>query len=209
MNSRSWACAKSIFRSWLPTGAFLLAYFKKQFSLSWRSRLTISRFRSRRSYELRGSFIRRIINNAQRVLRAIGAVCRLHPVSTLRCSRLTRQVQVPIVELWIRETCSIPTLLHTRGEQLQNYDISHVTLTSATTRAYESAIQTRGRTRKLRNRSVPFSLFLLIRELWFCQIERQWAMRKNVLHTLKLRNWREIIYLLLHWKFRPLPFLFN
>lgn len=62
---------------------------------------------------MRGSFIRRIINNAQRVLKAIGAMYRLHPVSTLRRSRLTRQVQVPIarpiVRLWIRETYSIPT----------------------------------------------------------------------------------------------------
>lgn len=66
-------------------------------------------FTSRRSYKRGGSFIRRTINNAQRVLKAIGAMYWLHPVSTLRRSRLTRQVQVPIVELWIRETCSIPT----------------------------------------------------------------------------------------------------
>lgn len=164
--------AKSIFRLPIPTMPKLFylptwrssSYYRDV--VDWRSRAFVEK-----ELWTQGSFIRRTINNAQRILRAIGAMCRLHPVSTLRCSRLTRQVQVPIVGLWIRETCSIPTSLHTWGEQLQNYDISRVTLTAATTRAYESATLATGSENFITEMS-PFLFSYLSVKPKFCQIDQ-------------------------------------
>lgn len=128
---QAWSC-ESIFLAIRRRRRCFSVSLKRLLSLSWCSRSTIIlRSSSRRSYKREdlSSAESSITRNGSREL--IGAMYRLHPVSTLRCSRLTRQVQVPIVKLWIRKTCSIspPQCAHSRGEQLQNYDISRVTLT--------------------------------------------------------------------------------
>lgn len=168
------------------------------FHYHWCSRSTIILRSSRRRREDLSSAESSITRNGSREL--IGAMYRLHPVSTLRCSRLTRQVQVPIVKLWIRETCSIspPQCAHSRGEQLQNYDISRVTLTRVCEmdsrpdrkilQIYNWKERQRERKKKkkilcvcIRARSLKmyFSIFLYLTvKLWFWQIWRRWTMRR-------------------------------
>lgn len=122
---QAWSC-ESIFLTIRRRRRCFSASLKRLLSLSWCSRSTILRSSSKRSYKREdlSSTEPSITRNGSWELR--GAMYRLHPVSTLRCSRLTRQVQVPIVELWIRETCSIsPPHVHTREESSYKIMIYH------------------------------------------------------------------------------------